>query len=86
MCFSDLPEEGAVELHNVGTVTTPHHYIKVHQQLLLLLLIHSGANPLRDTSENRHACFSLTLLITFPFLTLAALTREFISERAMDMN
>lgn len=46
--LSDLSEESAVELNNVWTVTTPHHHVKIHQQLLLLLLIHSGANPLED--------------------------------------
>lgn len=43
-----LPEEGAVELNDVGTVTAPHHHVQVHQQLLLLLLIHCGPNPLQD--------------------------------------
>lgn len=56
---SDLSEESAVELNNVWTVTTPHHHIEIHQQLLLLLLIHSGANPLED---RRHKNTPFTLL------------------------
>lgn len=42
-----LSEEGAVELHDVGTVAAPHDHVQVHQQLLLLLLIHGGADPLQ---------------------------------------
>ena len=43
-----LSEERSVELDDVGTVTAPHHHIQVHQQLLLLLLVHRGPDPLRN--------------------------------------
>lgn len=28
---SHLPEEGTIELDDVGAVTAPHHHIKIHQ-------------------------------------------------------
>ena len=43
-----LSEERSVELDDVGTVTAPHHHVQVHQQLLLLLLVHRGPDPLRN--------------------------------------
>ena len=45
---SYLSEECSVELDDVGTVTAPHHHVQVHQQLLLLLLIHRRPDPLRN--------------------------------------
>lgn len=42
-----LSEEGAVELDDVGAVAAPHDHVQVHQQLLLLLLVNGGADPLR---------------------------------------
>ncbi|CAN8007628.1 unnamed protein product, partial [Ixodes pacificus] len=44
---SHLLEDGPVELHNVGAVVALHHNLQVHQQLLLLLLVHRGADALR---------------------------------------
>lgn len=35
-----LSEECAIKLNNIRAVTASHHYIKVHQKLLLLLFIH----------------------------------------------
>lgn len=61
---SDLSEEGAVELDDVWTVAAPHHHVKIHQQLLLLLLVHSGSNPLMDTQQKDHSDFPSLL----PFL------------------
>lgn len=42
-----LSEQSAVKLHDVGTVAAPHDHVQVHEQLLLLLLIHRRPNPLK---------------------------------------
>jgi len=51
---TDLSEEGPVKLDDVGTVAAPHHHVQIHQQLLLLLLIHRGADPLTHTHTHTH--------------------------------
>lgn len=53
-----LPEEGAIELDDVGTIAAPHHHLQVHQELLLLLLVHRGPNPLKD-KRGSHVQFLL---------------------------
>lgn len=73
---SDLSKESAVELDDVWTVTTPHHHVKIHQQLLLLLLIHSRANPLRNTQNKdtySHLLLRSTLKSNFFYLFLWSL-------------
>lgn len=61
-----LSEEGAVELHDVGTVAAPHDDVQVHQQLLLLLLVHGGANPLREEPQTTSSCFWCLLAASTP--------------------
>lgn len=48
-----LSEERAIKLNNVGAVTASHHHIKVHQKLLLLLLIHCRPNSLKEEEWQR---------------------------------
>lgn len=48
-----LSEKSAIKLDNIGAVATSHDYIQVHQQLLLFLLIHSRADPLKTNQMSR---------------------------------
>lgn len=65
MSLLDLSKEGTVELNNVRTVAAPHHHVQIHQQLLLLLLVHSGANPLRDRSHTHGTSYHILYLCLF---------------------
>lgn len=48
-----LSEERAIKLNNIRAVTASHHYIKVHQKLLLLLFIHCRPNSLKEEEWQR---------------------------------
>lgn len=48
-----LSEERAVKLNNIRAVTASHHYIKVHQKLLLFLFIHCRPNSLKEEEWQR---------------------------------
>lgn len=57
-----LSEECAIKLNNVGAVTASHHHIKVHQKLLLLLLIHCRPNSLKEEEGQRlHHSHAITV-------------------------
>lgn len=55
-----LSEKSAIKLDNIGAVATPHDYIQVHQQLLLFLLIHSRADPLKTNQMSRRQIIAST--------------------------
>lgn len=72
---ADLSEQSAVELDDIRAVAAPHHYIQIHEQLLLFLLIHSGANPLQNTRTQISADWCSDVCLTLEG-TITALLGE----------
>lgn len=51
---SYLSEERTIELNNVWAVTAPHHYIQIHEELLLLFFIHCRPDSLKKKDKRHH--------------------------------